>query len=516
MRYRIGTCSIDTDAYEIRSDRSLVAVEPQVFDLLVMLIECRDRVVSKDEIVERVWKGRIVSEATLNSRIRAVRQVLGDDGSAQRIVRTVHGRGYRFVGEVVEAETASPQASESARPASRHPSVVVMPFDNLSGEGDQYFVDGVVEEITSALSRVREFFVIARQSAFAYKARFVDVREIGRQLGVAYVVEGTVRRGGDRLRISVQLVDAETRTQLWSERYEGAVTDIFEFQDRIAAQVAGAIHPAIRNAEIAMAKRKPPASLSAYDLVMRAYPMLWAGNGDANKQAIELLRRAVAIDGKFGRAHALLAWCHAQEVVYDWSANAEVDRASALACVEATVGSIDDDPTALTAAGAALSQCHADQSAAAALIQKALVLDPNNAWAWARYGWVAVFNGHAEAARERFERALRLSPLDPLAFNLTAGMASLHMLEGEWAAATRLFKEIIIKHPEATRIYRGLAACAALAGDLDTARSAACKLKALLPNISVAVVAANHPMRHIPRVIEPFLDGLRRVGIPET
>ncbi len=413
-----------------------------------------------------------------------MRQVLGDDGSAQKLVCTVHGRGFRFVGEVVEVGSRSPdggQAGDGTRQGMDRPSLVVLPFDNLSGEADQYFVDGVVEEITSALSRVKEFFVIARQSAFTYKGRFVDVREVGRELGVAYVVEGTVRRGADRLRISVQLVDAETRTQLWSERYEGATIDIFEFQDRIAAQVAGAIHPAIRNAEIAMAKRKHPASLSAYDLVMRAYPKLWAGNGEANKEAISLLRRAIAIDVAFGRAHALLAWCHAQEVVYDWSANAKLDRASALAGVEATSGLIDDDLTALTAAGAALSQCLPDQEPASALIQRALVLDPNNAWAWARYGWVAVFSGDANGARERFERALQLSPLDPLAFNITAGRASLHMLEGEWAAAARLFKEIIVKHPEATRVYRGLAACSALAGDLETARSAACKLRGFSP-----------------------------------
>jgi TolB-like protein/Flp pilus assembly protein TadD len=508
MRYRIGNCSIDPVAYEVRREGSLVPAEPQVFELLVMLIEHRDRVVTKDEIVERVWKGRIVSDATLNSRIRAARQVLGDDGAAQKLIRTVYGRGFRFVGAVVEGG--------SMRPAGDRPSLVVLPFDNLSGEADQYFVDGVVEEITAALSRVREFFVIARQSAFTYKGRFVDVREVGRELGVAYVVEGTVRRGGNRLRISVQLVDAETRAQLWADRYEGATADVFSFQDRIAAQVAGAIHPAVRSAEIAVAKRKPPASLSAYDLVMRAYPKLWAGNGAANKEAISLLRRAISIDGTFGRAHALLAWCHAQEVAYDWSANAELDRATALASVEAASGAIEDDPTALAAAGAALSQCLADQAAAAALIEKALVLDPNNAWAWARFGWVAVFRGDAGAARERFERALQLSPLDPLAFNITAGRAALHMLDGEWAAAARLFKEITIKHPDATRVYRGVAACAALAGDLETAKEAACKLRALCPDVSLAVVAANHPMRHIPGFIDRFIDGLRRVGIPET
>jgi DNA-binding winged helix-turn-helix (wHTH) protein len=198
MRYRIGTCSIDPDAYEVRREGTLVPVEPQVFDLLVMLVEHRDHVVSKDDIIGRIWKGRIVSEATLNSRIRAVRQVLGDDGSAQKLVRTVHGRGFRFVGEVVEVGSRSPdggQAGDGTRQGMDRPSLVVLPFDNLSGEADQYFVDGVVEEITSALSRVKEFFVIARQSAFTYKGRFVDVREVGRELGVAYVVEGTVRRG---------------------------------------------------------------------------------------------------------------------------------------------------------------------------------------------------------------------------------------------------------------------------------------------------------------------------------
>ena len=204
---------------------------------------------------------------------------------------------------------------------SGQPSIIVMPFENLSGVADEYFVDGVVEEITSALSRVREFFVIARQSAFTYKGRFVDVREVGRELGVRYVVEGTVRRGGDRLRISVQLVDAETRTQLWSERYEGANTDIFAFQDQIAAQVAGAINPAVRNAEIDFVRSKPPGSLRAYDLVLQAYPKIWSQDAGDNREAIALLDRAIEAEPQYGRAHALLAWCHSREIVYLWSTN---------------------------------------------------------------------------------------------------------------------------------------------------------------------------------------------------
>ncbi len=263
------------------------------------------------------------------------------------------------------------------------PSLVVMPFDNLSGPSDGYFVDGVVEEITAALSRVRDFFVIARQSAFTYKGKFIDVRDVGRELGVAYVVEGTVRRGGDRLRISVQLVDAERRTQLWSERYEGMTKDLFEFQDRIAAQVAGAIHPAIRSAEIELAKRKPPSSLRAYDLVMRACPYLWGHNKDGIARAIPLLQDAIAVDPAYGRAHAFLAWCHAQNLGYIWTHDPERELALSLAAIDAASRAIDDDPTALTAVGGAISHC-GDQPRAAVYLERALSLDPNNSWAWAR------------------------------------------------------------------------------------------------------------------------------------
>lgn len=346
-----------------------------------------------------------------------------------------------------EGNEAGSVRSFSARFGKDQPSIVVMPFDNLSGQSDEYLVDGVVEEITAALSRVRNFFVIARQSAFTYKGRFVDVRSVGRELGVTYVVEGTVRRGGDRLRISVQLVEAEMRTQLWSERYEGAIQDIFEFQDRIAAQVAGAVHPAIRSAEIEVAMRKPPSSLRAYDLVMRAYPYLWGHNKDAIKRAIPLLQDAIGIDPTYGRAHAFLAWCHAQNLGYIWTEEPENDLECALSAIEAAAVSIDDDPTALTATGGALSHC-GDQERASAYLERALALDPNNAWGWARYGWVASYKGQPDRARERFERAMTLSPADPLAFNMRMGLALSLALAGDLAEAVSIAREVVNKHPE--------------------------------------------------------------------
>jgi TolB-like protein len=410
------------------------------------------------------------------------------------------------------ADTAR-QVSGSRRDKDQ-PSVVIMPFDTLSGEGDEYFVDGVVEEITAALSRVRDFFVIARQSAFTYKGRFVDVREVGRELGVNYVVEGTVRRGRDRLRISVQLVDAETRTQLWSERYEGAIQDIFEFQDRIAAQVAGAIHPAIRSAEIELAKRKPPTSLRAYDLVMRAYPNLWGHNKDANKQAIAMLQEAITVDPTYGRPHALLAWCHALNAAYLWSQKPEDELEIALRAVEAAAGSINDDPTALTAAGGATSIC-GDQERATALIEKALALDPNNAWAWARFGWVAIYKGELNRATERFQQAMTLSPADPFAFNMRMGIAQSLAMAGSLPQAIAIVREVINSHPDVTWSYRLLAAWSAKSGDLETARWAAQKMLAAQPDFTIEQFRALPLFKNIPQWADQSAECLRLAGLPE-
>lgn len=393
------------------------------------------------------------------------------------------------------------------------PSLVVMPFDNLSGPGDDYFVDGVVEEITAALSRVRDFFVIARQSAFTYKGRFVDVRDVGRELGVTYVVEGTVRRGGDRLRISVQLVDAETRTQSWSDRYEGAIEDIFEFQDRIAAQVAGAIHPAIREAEIELARRKPPASLRAYDFVMRAFPNLWGRRRDSNNQAIELLRQAILVDPGYGRAHALLAWCHASSASYLWTDQPERELDLARAAIEGA-GAISDDPTALTAAGATMSIC-GDQERAATFIEKALALDPNNAWAWARLGWLALFTDDPARATEHFRRGMTLSPRDPLAFNMKLGMAFSMAMQGALPQAIAIAHDVVNTYPDVTWSYRHLAAWSALAGDMETARWAAQKLLAAEAGFTIERYRALPWFQRIPQWRDRMAEGLRQSGVPE-
>jgi TolB-like protein/DNA-binding SARP family transcriptional activator len=397
---------------------------------------------------------------------------------------------------------------------SAHPSIAIMPFGNLGDAADEYFADGVVEEITSALSRIRDFFVIARQSTFTFKGRFVDVREVGRELGVAYVVEGTVRRSGDRVRISVQLIDAVTRAQLWSERYEGATIEIFDFQDQIAAQVAGALKPAIRRAEIEAARSKPPMSLKAYDLVMRAFPKLWGENAAAINDAIPILEGALRTDPGYGRAHALLAWCHALKATYLWTAEPDRETEATRRAVDATAGLIDDDPTALTAAGAATGFC-GDQEGASALLEQALALDPNNAWAWARWGWTGIYRAQPDRALERFEKAMKLSPLDPFAFNTRMGMASALACLGRPKEAVAIAKDVSRKHSGVTWAHRLLASWAAMAGDMETARSAAGKLLAANPDFTIRRYLTIPGFQDMPEYHKRLAQGLRDAGVPE-
>lgn len=396
------------------------------------------------------------------------------------------------------------------------PSIVVLPFENLSGGSDDMLVEGIGEEITATLSRMRDFFVIARQSARACRSRGLDMREIGRELNVEYALEGTVRRAGDRVRVFVRLIDTGTQTQIWSGRYDRAAADVFQLQDEIAAQVAGAVHPALLQAEIEAAKRVPPDSLRAYELVLRAYPKLWSAVAEENRQAIDLLKQAVAINATYSRAHALLAWCYSQNVVYLWSADPEADRGRAVAAITTAAPLAGNDPMTLTALGAALSQCVDDQDRATTYIDEALALEPNNAWAWARAGWIAIYRERPEKAKDCFERALSLSPFDPLEFNFKMGLASAHAHAGDYAMASALTQKMLDKNPQVTWAYRQLAAFAALAGDLPTARDAISKLQTAYPGISIAAMRAGHPVRNTPRLFDMFVKGWRLAGLPEN
>jgi adenylate cyclase len=397
---------------------------------------------------------------------------------------------------------------------SNRPSVVVLPFDNLSGEADQgYFADAVVEEITATLSRVRDFFVIARNSAFAYKNRpGTDVRQVGRELGVRYVVEGSVRRVGERVRITAQLVETDSGNHIWSNKIDGAVTDLFDLQDRMAAEVASAIQPSIRRAEVERARSKRPDSLAAYDLVMRAFPHLWAHRPEDNGEAIALLTRALGLDANYGLAAALAAWAHGQQVAYNWSTDFAAERQAAQRFIEQATMVVSDDPTALTALASAMMQVGGDVAQAAAFADQALVLDPNHAWAWMRRGFGQVYLGNPEEGLVAFQRSDRLSPLDPFAFNVHLGMGLAHFAAGRPLQALQFARQALSERPGLTWPHRDIAVYKAHQGDIAGAQEALAQFLEKRPGMSLA--GAGDSLRFMePALLTRYLRGLSLAGL---
>ena len=324
---------IDIERRELRRAEISVHVEPQVFDLLVFLVQNRDRVVSKDDLIASVWGGRIVSESTLTSRINAARTAVGDSGEEQKLIRTIPRKGLRFVGTVqtqpngIEAALASgPSPSEiheqsrPALPLPDRPAIAVLPFINMSGDPEQdYFSDGISEDIITALSKLRWFFVIARNSSFIYKGKAVHMKQVAEELGVGYVVEGSVRKGGDRVRITVQLNDVATGSHIWAERYDRELADVFAVQDEITEAIVAAIEPKLYAAENFHAQRKPPDSMDAWDLVMRALSHYWRVTRQDTVVAQALLEKAISIDPNYGQALGVLATSYTFSAHMGWA-----------------------------------------------------------------------------------------------------------------------------------------------------------------------------------------------------
>ncbi len=344
MLFRFESCVLDTGRRELRRGAEPVPVEPQVFDLLVCLVENRERVVSKDDLIASVWGGRVISESTLTSRINSVRKAIGDNGDEQRLVRTIARKGLRFVGDVQIQQDgmANEGPGREARPALAlpdRPAIAVLPFSNMSGEPEQeYFSDGISEDIITALSKLRWFFVIARNSSFIYKNKPVHMNQVAEELGVRYVVEGSVRKDGDRVRISAQLNDVMTGSHIWAERYDRKLEDVFAVQDEITAAIVSAIEPQLYAAENIHAQRKAPDSMDAWDLVMRALSHYWRVTRQDNVVAQALLEKAIAIDAQYGQALGLLATSYMFTAHMGWAdmaKAAELAERSALAAIRA-------------------------------------------------------------------------------------------------------------------------------------------------------------------------------------
>src|SRR6187401_890071 len=352
MQFLFGDHTLDADRRELRRGAEPISVEPQVFDLLIYLVENRDRVVSKDDLIASVWGGRVVSDSTLTSRINAARKAVGDSGGNQKVIRTIARKGLRFVGDVRVGplggdppdllSRAQGDAQESSRPAlplPDRPAIAVLPFINLSGDPEQeYFSDGISEDIIAALSKLRWFFVIARNSSFTFKGKAVHMKQIAEELGVGYVVEGSVRKSGERVRITAQLNDVATGAHIWAERYDRDIADVFAVQDEITEAIVAAIEPQLYAAENFRAQRKAPDSMDAWDLVMRALSHYWRVTRQDNVVAQALLEKAIAIDAQYGQALGLLATSYMFTAHMGWAdmaKAAELAERSALAAIRA-------------------------------------------------------------------------------------------------------------------------------------------------------------------------------------
>jgi adenylate cyclase len=403
--------------------------------------------------------------------------------------------------------------ARAALPIPDKPSIAVMPFDSLSVEPDQaYLADGIVEAITAELSRIRSFFVIARNSAFTYKGRATNARDIGSELGVAYLLEGSVQKAGNRLRITVQLIETEGGAHVWSSRYDGTIDDIFDLQDRITEQVAGALQPSIRIAEIERSRRKRPQDLGAYDYAMRAMPHVWALEKEESGKALELLDKALAIDPEYPLALSLAGWCHAQRSVYNWVDDIAASQALAGTLAERAAELSGDDPLILAVLGTVHTFVR-NHGTARVLLERALALDPNAAWAWSRLGWIENYADRPERALENFARAFRLSPLDPMNFNNYVGMACAHEVAQDYDKAAALYRRALEERPHANWIYRHLASSLSGADRMDEAKQAYTEMLRSYPNLTVSKF--KQAMVFSAPAVDRMVDNLRKLGLSD-
>ncbi|HEY3149720.1 MAG TPA: winged helix-turn-helix domain-containing protein [Dongiaceae bacterium] len=517
---------LDPDRRELARGSETIALGPQVFDLLLHLVRNRERVVTKDNLIDVVWGGRIVSDSTLTSHINAVRKAIGDTGDEQRLVRTVARKGYRFVGEVKETDASERQGrpgplqsvAQSATPALTlpdRPSIAVLPFLNLSGDPSRdYFVDGVVDDIISALSRMRWLFVIARNSSFTYKGRAVDVKQVGRELGVRYLLEGSVRKAANRVRITGQLVDATTGANLWSERFESTLEDLFALQDQMATSVVGELVPHLESAEIERARHKPTESLDAYDYYLRGMWKFRQVSRSAIDEALPMFCEAIERDSEFASAYAMAAWCYSLRKIDRWATDADREIAEGTRLARRAVELGQNDAVALASSVHALAHLAGDLDGGIAAADRAVALDPNLAAGWLVGGFVRIWRGQPDDAIERLGRAMRLNPLSPDMQRMEVGIALAHLLAGRTEDALS-WAEKASRHRADRAFPIGiLAAIYARAGRGDEARLAIQQLRQLDPGLRLSNLGEWLPFQH-PQDLETVADALRAAGLPK-
>jgi TolB-like protein len=526
MTFLFAGHELDLPRQELRRAGEVVHVEPQVFDLLALLIRNRDRIVSKDEILDVIWQGRIVSEAALSSRINAARKAIGDNGNDQALIRTFHKRGFRFVGEASEtpdADSTLVQANRPAEPARAKPgtdllrstpSLVVLPFDNLSGNPEHaYFCYGLTEDIIRLLGRNRWLTVLSRHSAAGMAAQGLEAAEVGQTLGVRYVVAGSVRRSGSEVRILVELVEAGSGRQLWSEVYDLDLPDLFEIRDAMARQIAAIVEPEVGNVERELALRKEAENLDAWDCYQRGFWHLWGFTNPGFDEAEQLFRRAIAVDPGFARAHAALAYVLLQKAFYGDPRGREALLQAAYQGGRTAVQLDERDCLCHCVLGRAHTLQRRYEEGIAAL-EHTIELNPSFAQGYFALAFALVWAGREDEAVALSERAVELSPRDPhlWSFHHVRAMAHFSLEELESAAhfarkATRL--------PNATHFPQAtLLSALGLLGRAAEAEATLTEILERQPAFTLSAARSAFFFANDP-YLERFLEGLRRAGLPD-
>jgi TolB-like protein len=482
-----------------------VALGSRALDLLRLLVERQGELLRKDLIMETVWPGTAVEESNLSVQISALRRILDQGREQGSCIQTIPNRGYRFIPPVSRLGLTAP--FRPGLPLPDKPSIAVLPFQNLSGDPEQeYFVDGMVEEITTALCRIRGLFVIARNSSFTYKDRAVEVKQVGRELGVRYVLEGSVRRASARVRIAAQLIDATTGAHLWADRFDGSLDDIFALQDRVASSVSGVIEPTLQAAETARRAGYPTTDLTAYSLYLRAYAMVWSSAARI-PEALHLMEQAIARDPQYGTALGFAALCCHRLVIDDRSDDPPADRLKGIDFARRALDVGDDDPEVLAYGAMVLASFGEDIGAMTALVDRALTLNPNYARGWGISALLRLWADQPDLAVQHVNTALRLSPLAKVSpVFLILGAA--HFFGRRFDAALPELLRAIQDDPGFPIPYRLLASCYAHLGRLDDAREIVRRLRAI-----TAVVISDGGMPRNPEHRELALSGLRQAAV---
>lgn len=528
MHYLFDGHALDTERRELRRGASLVAVGPQVFDLLAYLVQNAERVVTKDNLLDSVWGGRVVSESTLASHINLARKAIGDRGADQRLIRTIARKGYRFVGHVATegkpTSTGVPERSAAIGHADTHeaqaptplekPSIAVLPFVNLSNDSEQeYFADGIVEDIITELSRTPRLFVIARNSSFIYKGQRIDAKIVGRQLGVGYLLEGSVRKEGARVRITAQLIDTTTGAHLWAECFEGTFDSVFDVQDQVSEAVVGALSPRLELAEIERAKRKPTENLDAYDCYLRGMACTYQRNRNATTDALGFFSRAIDLDEEFASAYGMAAWCYVWRQYNGWAIDRTQEAGEGARLARRAVELGKNDAIALSRGGYALSFLAGEFEGGRVFVDRALQLNPNLATTWVLSGLLRNYLGDTDLAIDHLARAMRLSPLDPNLYHMQAGTGLSHLLAGRFDEACDWAERALRAEPGSSPASAVAAAGHALAGRKEEAQRAMAQLRLVTPGLRVSTFTSARFRR--PEHLALWKDGLLRAGLPE-